>query len=148
MKVLLLINRNEAKYVNEVSSHIEDDNFELQIFEFTEPTHIPCKQISEINKEISDSDTIVYFATSENEKNTCLNNALIEAARLSKKIICIWLEPEAKISDIFESLGDCLLSEIAQLPEALNDTTDKWENSDGSIIEERKLKRYKCGGNQ
>ncbi len=148
MKALLLINRNEAKYVDEVLSHLENDNFELQIFEFTQPTQTPCTETSEINKEISISDAIVYFATSENEKNTCLNNALIEAARLSKKIICIWLEPEAKISDIFESLGDCLLSEIAQIPEALNDSTGKWENSDGVIIEARKLKRYKCGGNQ
>jgi len=148
MKALLLVNKSENTKVEIARDILNEQNLALEIIIFAPPFTEHCSQSEEIKNRIIETDAVVYFASHENENNRCLDGALIEAARLDKKVICIWLDETAKLNPSFEGLGDCLISNIQQLPEALTGQIKDWENSDGTLKQDRPFKRYKCGSKQ
>lgn len=147
MKVLVFLNDGEAGQIQRVEDVLSGKNFEIGHFFFESPFERECGQAEEIRRRVSEVEVVVYFASVENERNRCLEVALREAARINVKVICIWLGDQVRISSEFEGLGDCLVSDIGRLPDAIVGVDLDWENSDGSLKEDRPFKRYKCGGN-
>lgn len=148
MKAFLLINKSESSKIEIAKDILNKKNISLDILIFEPPYTEDCHQLDDIKSKIIETDAVVYFASHENENNRCLDGALVEAARLDKKVICIWLDETAKLNPGFEGLGDCLISNIEQLPEALTGQIKDWENSDGTLKQDRPFKRYKCGSKQ
>lgn len=145
MKALILLNESEKNQLQPINVALEGLDVIKEILIFKPPFEHKCSQIEEIKKLLPPNDAIVYFASLENEKNICLDLALSEAARLDKKVICIWLDEKAIINNSFEGLGDCLISSISKLPEAIAGKNLEWQNTDGTLRNDRPFKRYKCG---
>jgi hypothetical protein len=147
MKVLALLHVDEVSLLELVYEALEEKRIQLQTLIFSAPFEGRCAQREEIIGLIAAVDVLVYFASKANGNNTCLDVALREAARLNKKVICIALEGGA-IGLGFEQMGDCLISSVQSLPDAVLADALEWQDADGSLREDRPFKRYKCGAKE
>ncbi|EOZ4779889.1 hypothetical protein [Pseudomonas aeruginosa] len=145
MKVLAVLNKSELALVGEIEKALSGMEYSLDILEFKKPYNFECVQREEIASRLAGSDVLVYFGSRENEGNKCIDGALVEAARLNVKVICIWLDAGAELAAGFESLGDALISDISALSGAITQQQQEWQNSDGTLRDDRPFKRYKCG---
>ncbi|WP_139092946.1 MULTISPECIES: hypothetical protein [unclassified Pseudomonas] len=145
MNVLALLNKSELALVGEIEQVLSDSACNIDILELAKPFDSECTQREEIISRLTDAKVLVYFGSRENEGNKCIDLALIEAARLNIKVICISLDQGAEIASGFEQLGDVLIPNIAALPEAIAEQPREWQNGDGTMREDRPFKRYKCG---
>lgn len=145
MNVLAALNKNEINYIGKIEEVLSGSRFNLEVLEFNGRVSVECSQQKEIASRLAGVDVLVYFGSAENENNKCIDYALSEAARINVKVICIWLDQNASLSAGFENLGDVLIRDLANLPNAITQTHQDWQNGDGSLRDDRPFKRYKCG---
>lgn len=145
MKVFAVLNNDEAYAVEAICSVLQTDECSVECLVIEPQFGATCGQSSAISQSISGADVLVYIGSKGAQDNSCISYALQEAARLGKKIICVRLDSSAELDPIFKGLGDGLIYDFSNLPQAIFERAYEWVGENGVELDETKLERFKCG---
>ncbi|WP_084308846.1 hypothetical protein [Phytopseudomonas flavescens] len=145
MRVLALLNSDKVFKLKAIEEHFAEYQIILDIIIYKAGQEEFCIQREEIFAAIGKSEILVFFAS--DKINDCLKQALVEANRLGRKIICIQEDEGDVLADGFTKFGDGLVHQVSEVLDQILATpfTDGWTNVDSSIKEDGPFARHKCG---
>lgn len=145
MKVLALLYSDEALKLRTIEEVFAEKRITLEMIIYKTGQEDICIQQEEIFAAIRAVEALVFFAP--DKINECLNQAIREANRLGKKIICIQEDDSDVLPGGFTKFGDDLVHHVSDLSDEILDRTslNGWTNVDSSIKEDTPFARHKCG---
>lgn len=145
MKVLALLNSDKVFKLNSIEEHFAEHEIIIDTIIYEAGQEDVCIQREEIFAAINKSDVLVFFAS--DKINSCLEQALVEASRLGRKIICIQESEGDVLAGGFTKFGDSLIHQVPDLLDVMLSTpsADGWTNVDSSIKEDSPFAHHKCG---
>lgn len=148
MKVLAYLNGRELGLAKEIALALNSIPHELDVLEKLDSNSGVCNQSEAIQARLKGIEVLIYFASKENDGDSCIDFALAQAARFNIRVICIWLDKDAIISGGFEKFGDSLVSGVSGLEQAVLGEKAEWESAGNETIGVKAFKRYKCGAKE
>lgn len=144
MRVIALLNTNKISKLKTIEEHFTEHEINLDVITYQANQEETCIQREEILDAIRSSEVLVFFAS---DKNACLTQAITEANRLGKKIICIQEHEDDGLTDDFINFGDGLVHQVSDLIDEVlaAPSGDGWKNVDSSAKEDGPFARHKCG---
>lgn len=144
MRVIALLNADKIPKLKVIEEHFSEHKITLHSIIYKDNQEETCVQREEIFAAIMASDVLVFFAS---DKNECLTQAIREANRLGKKIVCIQEHEDDGLAGGFTRFGDGLVHQVSDLPNEILGTPseDGWKNIDSSVKEDGPFARHKCG---
>lgn len=145
MRVLALLNSDKVSKLESIEGHFAEHEIILDIIIYKAGQEDVCIQREEIFAAIRKVEVLVFFAS--DKINNCLEQALVEANRLGKKIICIQENESEGLPGGFTKYGDGLVHKVSELLDEIlaAPSAEGWKNVDSSIKKDSPFAHHKCG---